>query len=179
MIRILILLKFTKPATKNYSENNERKIMIDTSGSCGNFITYRIQSDTLSFTGKGEMKNYAQYSSIPWRSSARSIRTITIEDGIESIGDYVFSYHENLLTISIPDSVTKIGTESFFSFTNLPTISIPKKVTTIGKNAFSYCNSITSLIIPESITIFGQGIFSYCDRLATVNLPENLQFIQM
>ncbi|MBQ7574701.1 MAG: leucine-rich repeat protein [Clostridia bacterium] len=50
------------------------------------------------------------------------LETVTIEDGIETIGDSAFDGCENLKTVTIPASVNEIGEDAFFSCENLKNI---------------------------------------------------------
>ena len=50
-----------------------------------------------------------------------------------------------LATVSIPQGVTSIGDNAFRYCNSLTTISIPKGITSIGESAFSGCTSLTSI----------------------------------
>lgn len=104
-------------------------------------------TETLSITGSGEITEETITSTIVDKTK---IKTVTIEDGITSIGDKAFSGCSNLESINIPSSVTKIGSCAFNGCSTLKEITIPSNVISIGKDAFSGCNE-TTIYIPEGL----------------------------
>ena len=98
---------------------------------------------TLSIGGTGNMKNWSSYSSVPWYSSYKSkITSAIIEEGVTSLGSYVFSYCTALRYVQIPDSAASIGNHAFYAATALTNVEIPIGVTTIGSHAFSQCYTL-------------------------------------
>ena len=78
-----------------------------------------------------------------------SIKTLTIESGVASIGEYAFSHCASLTSIDISDSVTSIGDYAFRECTSLTSVEIPDSVTSIGVNAFCWCTSLTSINVDD------------------------------
>ena len=120
-------------------------------GTCGANLTWTLNTEdgSLVIEGTGAMNDY-EYQDTPWcnqsipmdgwyKSLAACIKTITITEGVTSIGDYAFSYGAELTSITIPNSVTRIG-----------------------RSAFQFCYSLTSITLPHSITKFGYAAFEYC-----------------
>ncbi len=69
----------------------------------------------------------------------RELISVTIPEGIVSIGDYAFYYTDKLESIVIPDSVTSIGERAFTNYFNggsLKYIVIGAGLTNIGDAAF-------------------------------------------
>ena len=66
----------------------------------------------------------------------RSVKSITIPDGVTKIGDSAFSSCESLQSIDIPNSVTEIGDSAFEDCYSLQSIDIPNSVTLIEDRAF-------------------------------------------
>ena len=97
-----------------------------------------------------------------------SLRSITIPNSVTSIGDQAFVNCASLTNITIPDSVTLIGPEAFDSCTSLRSITIPDSVTSIGYNAFSNCRSLTSVTIGNGVESLGSRAFDYCSSLTEV-----------
>ena len=122
------------------------------SGSCGDNVTYTLDSDgLLTISGMGEMKkySYSNYSvDTPWYSNRSSVKSVIIENGVTSIGNYAFYYCSSLTSIEIPDSVTSIGNYAFYYCSSLTSIEIPNSVTSIGNSAFSGCSRLENMTLP-------------------------------
>ncbi len=111
------------------------------SGTCGTNVTYTLDSDgLLTIAGTGAM-----WVSIlpPWYSNCSAIKTVSIENGVTSIGDEVFRYCTKLTSVTIPDSVTSIEDGAFYECDSLGEIVIENKdcqiydsSNTIPANAF-------------------------------------------
>ena len=94
--------------------------------------------------------------------------SITIPDGVVSIGDYAFSGCYTLEEIVIPDSIMRIGNSAFKYCANLSCIYIPKGLTSIGSNTFEDCARLTSVYIPDSVTSIEANAFWRCPNLTNV-----------
>ena len=77
------------------------------------------------------------------------LTSVTIGNGVTSIGNFAFEYCSGLTSITIPDSVTSIGKNAFAGCTGLSSITIPDSVTSIGNFAFEYCSGLTSVHISD------------------------------
>ena len=166
--------------------------------SMGKFVFY-LSSSLKAFYGK-----YASVDNRCWVVDGKllafapaGLTSYTIPNGVQSIGDYVFSYCDALTSISLPDSVTEIGQGAFvgcssltkfygkyasvdnrcwvvdgkllaFTPAGLTSYTIPNGVQSIGAFAFQYCHALTSITLPDSITQISYGAFNQCSSLATV-----------
>lgn len=121
-----------------------------------------------------------------------SFTSVSIHEGVTSIGVRAFRYCRELTSANIPSSIRRIGCESFYGCgklaspitipegvtsiegsafyecSKLPSVTFPNSLKTIGSGAFDYCSSLTSLVIPSNVKEF---YVAYCDRLASVVLP--------
>ncbi|MDE7162639.1 MAG: leucine-rich repeat protein, partial [Clostridia bacterium] len=61
-------------------------------------------------------------------SVCRELKSITIADGVTSIGDRSFKECVKLTSVTIPDSVTSIGGSAFYGCSGLTSITIPDSV---------------------------------------------------
>ena len=84
------------------------------------------------------------------------VTSITIPEGVTSIGNSAFSGCSSLISVTIPNSVTSIGNYAFRSCIGLISVTIPNSVTSIGSSAFSGCTGLTSITIPNSVTSIGE-----------------------
>ena len=67
---------------------------------------------SLEISGKGRAKDYEKKESVPWNPIVKKITDVTINDGIENIGDYFF-YSIPLEYFILPESVEEVGDHSF------------------------------------------------------------------
>ncbi|MBO5067072.1 MAG: leucine-rich repeat domain-containing protein, partial [Clostridia bacterium] len=109
----------------------------------------------------------------------RSVESIIINDGVESIEGRAFYLCSSLQSIDIPDSVTSIGSEAFYRCTSLQSIDIPDSVTSIGFFAFYNCNSLATVIFGENsqMTSIGSAAFEGCSSLISIKIPDKVDKI--
>ena len=131
-------------------------------GSCGDNVTYSLDTETgvLTISGTGKMTDYSA-EDCPFNNRAY-IKSVIIENGVISIGNYAFSYFGSLTNVTIPNSVTSIGYDAFNYCKSLTSVTIPDSVTSIGEVAFCNCTSLTSVTIPNSVTSIGDCAFEDC-----------------
>ncbi len=138
------------------------------SGTCGDNLTWTLTDEgELIIEGTGAMEDYWT-GDAPWWEYVSLIKSISINNGITSIGDCAFVDCCNLTDISIPNSVTSIGYEAFYGCYNLVSISIPEGVTSIGELAFLDCASLTSITIPASVTAIDNMPLVHCYNLESI-----------
>ena len=142
--------------------------------------------------------NNPNESSAPY--SFENITSLTLPEGLLSVGAYSFSDCSGLSSIRIPDTVTTIGeralsrcygaaeivlpaaltaieVRTFWNDTSLTSLTIPEGVSSIGEGAFNGCSALTSLTIPEGVSSIGEGAFDGCSALTSLTLPEGVSSI--
>ena len=87
---------------------------------------------------------------------------------VTGIKEQVFSNCSALTSVSLPDGLTSIGNAAFANCTSLTGITLPDGLTTIGDEAFFNCTSLTGITIPNTVTSIGEAAFKDCSFLATV-----------
>lgn len=110
-------------------------------------------------------------------NSCYSMASITIPNGVTSIGADAFSNCYSLTSITVPDGVTSIGSSAFTYCYGLTSVTIPNKVTSIGNSAFSSCYDLTSIIIPDDVTSIGSSVFQSCYNLTSIIIPDDVTSI--
>ena len=106
-----------------------------------------------------------------------SLTSVTIPSRVTSIGSEVFRDCSNLTLVNIPESVTNIGARAFAGCRLLNSVAISENVTSIGACAFYDCSSLTSVTIPEGVTSIENGTFSDCSSLTSVSIPSGVASI--
>lgn len=138
--------------------------VVDT-GQCGDNLTYTVTGDAesgyaMAITGTGDMNNYGLDEwAAPWRDY--NLKSISIGDGVTSIGDYAFVFNDVKDKLTIGKKVKRIGE---FAFTNTGikgTLTIPDSVQTIGQGAFQE-SAITKLVLGKGIKELGHYAFYDC-----------------
>jgi hypothetical protein len=168
-----------------------------TSGSCGDGVKWELTKAansndltlTISYTGSGtgKMNDYtypddSRSVNSPWYAKRDNIKTLIINNGVTSIGNYAF-YECTSFTgsLTIPNSVTSIGECAFcwcYGFTG--TLTIPNSVTSIGTQAFCGCSGLTgALTIPNSVTSIERHAFYGCRSLTGyLTIPNSVTAIR-
>ena len=85
----------------------------ETSGKCGDNLTWELKGSTLTISGTGPMYDYSEETRPPWYEYRTDFSRIDIKPGVTSIGDYAFDNGYNLSNPGIPASITSIGKNAF------------------------------------------------------------------
>ena len=127
-------------------------------GDCGNNVKWffnPLPAIGLHIVGFGDVQGFT-YDTIktqPWYEFRDKIQTITIYDGVRSIGKRAFYKLENLETVKLSKSIIAIGDKAFAYCKKLKNIELPDNLQTIGSQAFRDCVSIEEMNIPPATNI--------------------------
>ena len=127
----------------------------------------------------------------------KSLKSVTILDGVTSIADWAFHGCESLESITIPASVTSIGYRPFEMRFSLGELTEPSKLASIvvaeGNTVYDSrenCNALIhtatntllygcqNTIIPNGVTSIGDFAFCYCS-LTSIVIPNSVTSIGM
>jgi hypothetical protein len=149
---------------------------VASSGSCGNNVTYTYNSSTgeLIISGTGAMKNYSGSTS-PFYDS--DIKSVIIEEGVTTIGNYAFWKCADLTSVTIPSGMISIGSDAFYECESIKNISLPNTVEIIESYAFSRCHNLEEISIPNSVQTIERYAFEQCFKLKTFVFPEGVTYI--
>ena len=145
-------------------------------GTCGDNLQWAYDTDTkaLTITGSGDMYWSSER---PWAQVAGEITSVSLPDGLTSIGYGAFENCSSLTSITIPNSVTNIGDRAFADCSSLTSVTLGNSVTNIGEYAFRDCSGLTSVTIPNSVTSIGSGAFYHCSSLTSVTIGNSVTSI--
>lgn len=144
------------------------------SGTCAEGVNWQLdENGGFTVFGEGAMGDYTE-TNIPWLDYIGSIKSVTIKEGITSIGSRAFLRATALSEVFVPDSVSRIGRSAFNGCASLRTITIPDTVTTLEDMAFRGCSSLTSVVIPYGVTSVGSYLCYECTALGSVSIPDTV-----
>ena len=147
---------------------------VETGGTCGPNLTWSYADGRLTITGSGDMTDYSQYNMAPWFSFRDQITTLSLPEGMTSVGELAFYDCTNLLAVSIPSTVTDIGQLAFCQCTSVNILSLNEGLRTIGRSAFELCQGLQDLRIPNTVTTLGGNAFYRCESLRYVTVPASV-----
>ncbi len=100
------------------------------------------------------------------------LTSVTIGNGVESIGDGAFYRCTSLESITIPDSVKSIGSYAFGGCTSLESVIIGSGVESIEWYAFKDCTSLESVTIGSGVKSIADNAFRGCTSLNAVYITD-------
>ncbi len=104
--------------------------------------------------------------------------TYAIHENTKIIAGGAFQSYSALTSITIPEGVVSIGESCFHSCSQLTSITLPTTLISIGQYAFLFCSALRAISIPDKVTIIPYGAFEDCSNLRPVTLPKNLTTIE-
>lgn len=140
---------------------------LDALGTCGQYMSWRIDGDTLTIGGRGEMRDYTARKA-PWYSYASQLKKLIISSDVKVIGNYAFYGLSNLEYIYTKNE--KTGAQS----------PIFPNVTRIGNYAFAECKALRGNTQSGSLTFgdsgaaslelfVGDSAFQNCEKVRIMN----------
>ncbi len=137
-------------------------------------------------------------------SGLSTIKSITIPEGVTSIGEYAFEDCNILENIRLPNSLEHIGYGAFYGYNNLQyyeydngsylgneenpylvlikvksmdisSCEIHRDTKIISNSVFENCSSLTSITIPNNVKHIGENAFAYCSGLTSIVLPNGVK----
>ena len=134
----------------------------------------------------------------------QNLKSITIPDGVTSIGKNAFYDCDSLTSVTIGNSVTSIGEYAFYDCSSIDTVvwnakncadfewhSAPFRDNSDSIISFSFGDSVEHipanlcrdmknlefLTIPESVTSIGESAFYGCSSITSITIPESVTSI--
>lgn len=113
------------------------------SNTCGENLTWELDGDTLTISGKGAMDDFEK--GAPWQA------------------------HKDSITEVVMKGVTYVGACAFQDYDRLTQVDFGNALTEIGKQAFQSCDGLTSITLPATFKVFGEESFRSCKNLEEIN----------
>lgn len=103
---------------------------------------------------------------------------LNIPDGVEEIGQYVFSGSRKLESVTFPSTLRKMGDNSFGMCQNLRSVVLPEGFEKFVTQSFIDNDNLTYVDLPSTFTDLGYQTFVCCPNLEKVVLrsPKKLKF---
>ena len=103
-----------------------------------------------------------------------SIQHENVTYPVTAIGNDAFSFKE-FNSVTIPDGVTSIGENAFFGCPSISSVVLPGSVTSVGTCAFAHCNSLYGVFISANSTIsYGWGPFPEQASIVKYSLNQSM-----
>lgn len=116
-----------------------------------------------------KVSDYAFYGS--------SIQSLVISDNVTYVGDYAFSYCNNLHAVVLSKGLVRLSTGMFFNCDSLSGIDIPNNIQTICENALAKCQNLKSVTLNVGLKrIARYGLSSPIENITS--LPEGIEVIE-
>lgn len=95
------------------------------------------------------------------------------------VNDQAFLNRSRMTSISLPNGIFSIGNETFKGCSSLSNIILPDTLVSIGNNAFDGCESFTEIVLPDSLVSIGENAFSNCVNLTKLTIGSNVKDISI
>ncbi len=159
------LLKYTTSSNEQISLYSYTNVLFDSFENGVGYVFYY----------KGEIPYQAFY-------NCSGLTSVTIGNGVTSIGDYAFRYCTSLTSVTIGNGVTSIGDSAFYGCTgeliinskivetNYTGVNYPAN----SNNGWLYNAKFTKVTIGNSVTSIGESAFEGCTLLTSITIPDSV-----
>ena len=140
-------------------------------GTCGESLTWELNTKDSTFvvTGSGTMDNYDYYGR-PWGLYFTYIKSVSLPEGLITIGANAFDGCEALTEIKIPESVVVIQPYAF-TLSGLKTVFLPQNVNTVDY-AFRDCQLESFTVADDNATFSAiDGVLFSKDQTKLIAYP--------
>lgn len=152
--------------------------------------------------GQGTVFNYNENGAkwTPWKSSKDNNLTITLAEGIKTVGSYTFHNCTNA-KFNLPSTLETVNAyafaeckgeikasevsklkvikdRAFYNCTGLTGELIFTNLQDIGTYSFGSCSGITKVVIPDTMTVLGVNSFIGCSGITSLKLPIGINMFK-
>jgi len=118
----------------------------ETTGTCGDGITWTLDGTALIISGSGKMQDFAE-GAAPWAA-----------------------YKDTITAVKFTGGVTYVGAFSFKDYDKITSVSLDAKTEKLGESAFKGCDGLTKLSVPFTGKFFmGKDSLRECKNLKRID----------
>ena len=158
------LLYGTNASSKNVSVNEQCKIVADNAFFCSSVQTAVIPGSVITIGGRAF-------------NGCNDLTSITLNEGLNKIGEMAFCQCFGLTEIIIPNTVTEIEQSAFLDCNNLTNVRLSNRLTNISHALFESCSKIKTLTIPGGVKEIGMHAFAN-SGITTLVVPTSVTTIK-
>ena len=107
-----------------------------------------------------------------------SLEKITLNEGLQYMGERVFDGCSALQSIVIPNSVAKIGQYCFAGCSSLTQATLGAKISEMGESLFKNDAKLAEVTIKDGCSIISSYTFQGCLALKEIVIPGSVEWIQ-
>ena len=130
-------------------------------------LTFALSSDGLSYEVSACDKNAAGALLVPGEYNGKPVTAIRI---------YAFSGCTKLTSVTLSDGIKTIGGGAFWGCTQLVDVTFPDSVVTMESSVFCGCMSLLNIRFPSNADINLMSFFKGCTSLKSVEIPKGCTF---
>jgi hypothetical protein len=108
---------------------------------------------------------------------AKTDSAYTIPATVTAVHDFAFARNGSLTSITIPEGMATLGANCFMSCGGLASVSIPSTVKELRESTFTDCTSLASVALPDGLTTIGYSCFQNCPSLVSATVPSSVTTI--
>ena len=153
----------------------------------GENLTWKLEGDTLTISGQGEMANWGLGTDVPWAFYSEEIRRVVIGAGVISVGSCAFGLGSDnrprsmtrsnasypIETVDLGSTVQRLGRYAFADCRALASIELPSSIKEM-EQSFSGCTGLTEVTFdPDAAVAYLYYAFSGCTGLTSVEIPAS------
>lgn len=101
-----------------------------------------------------------------------SLQSISLPLSLTTLHDLAFYRDSALLQADVPASVVRMGNSAFAFCTHLDSVGMQQGLRSIARQAFYYCTSLHDVFIPATVDAIGEYAFAYCSSLQQIKMES-------
>lgn len=145
-------------------------------GEAGNITSYEVigyqgTETTLSIPSTFNNKDVTGISADAFNGNT-TITRISLNQNVQRIGDRAF-YGSAIETLTLYEGVITIGESAFEECDALEEVDIPYSVTTIKARAFRGCDNLSRFLLGSGFRDYEDNFIAYCPNLTDLNIRAN------